>query len=97
MLQLRAPIYENAPYAALKQLVPVAVIYKNAYTAIGSEKLPYKTIGELIASAKSKPNSINLATAGVGTGQQLSAVAFMMATGTKLLEVPYKGAPGRVS
>ena len=87
-----ARIYEKAPYDALKQLVPVAIIYKNAYIAVGSEKLPYKTIGELIAAAKAKPNSINLATAGVGTGQQLSAVAFMMATGTKFLEVPYKGA-----
>ena len=87
-----ARIYEKAPYDALKQLVPVAIIYKNAYIAVGSEKLPYKTIGDLIAAAKAKPNSINLATAGVGTGQQLSAVAFMMATGTKFLEVPYKGA-----
>lgn len=87
-----ARIYEKAPYDALKQLVPVAIIYKNAYIVVGSEKLPYKTIGELIAAAKAKPNSINLATAGVGTGQQLSAVAFMMATGTKFLEVPYKGA-----
>lgn len=87
-----ARIYEEAPYDALKQLVPVAIIYKNAYIAVCSDKLPYKTIKELIAAAKAKPNSINLATAGVGTGQQLSAVAFMMATGTKFLEVPYKGA-----
>jgi tripartite-type tricarboxylate transporter receptor subunit TctC len=87
-----ARIYEKAPYDALKQLVPVAIVYKNAYIVVGSERLPYKTIGELIAAAKAKPNSINLATAGVGTGQQLSAVAFMMATGTKFLEVPYKGA-----
>ena len=87
-----ARIYEKAPYDALKQLVPVAIIYKNSYIAVGSHKLPYKTIKELIAAAKAKPNSINLATAGVGTGQQLSAVAFMMATGTKFLEIPYKGA-----
>jgi tripartite-type tricarboxylate transporter receptor subunit TctC len=87
-----ARIYEEAPYDALKQLVPVAIIYKNSYIVVGSEQLPYKNIGELIAAAKAKPNSINLATAGVGTGQQLSAVAFMMATGTKFLEVPYKGA-----
>lgn len=87
-----ARIYEKAPYDALSQLVPVAIVYKNSYIAVGSNKLPYKSVEELIAAAKSNPNSINLATAGVGTGQQLSAVAFMMATGTEFLQVPYKGA-----
>ncbi len=87
-----ARIYEKAPYDALKQLVPIAIIYKNSYAVVGSDKLPYKNVQELIAAAKSKPNSINLATAGVGTGQQLSAVAFMMETGTEFLQVPYKGA-----
>ena len=87
-----ARIYEKAPYDPLKQLVPVAIVYKNSYVVVGSDKLPYKNIQELIAAAKSKPNSINLATAGVGTGQQLSAVAFMMETGTQFLQVPYKGA-----
>jgi len=34
-----------------------------------------------------------VATAGVGTGQQLVAAAFMKAADVKLLEVPYKGSP----
>jgi tripartite-type tricarboxylate transporter receptor subunit TctC len=87
-----AKLYEHLSYDALKQLVPVAIIYKNSYVVVGSKNLPYKNISELIAAAKSKPNKINLATAGVGTGQQLSAVAFMMATGTEFLQVSYKGA-----
>lgn len=87
-----ARLYEKAPYDPLKQLMPIAIVYKNSYVVVGSEKLPYKNISELIAAARSKPNSINLATAGVGTGQQLSAVAFMMETGTEFTQVPYKGA-----
>src|SRR5690348_18093463 len=42
-------------------------------------------------AAKEKPGSITVATAGVGTGQQLVAAAFMKAAGVKLQEVPYKG------
>jgi tripartite-type tricarboxylate transporter receptor subunit TctC len=38
-----------------------------------------------------------VATAGVGTGQQLVAAAFMKAAGVKLLEVPYKGSPPAVT
>ncbi len=85
-------LYKKAPYDALKQLVPVAIVYKFDYMLVGKSDLPYANVKDLIAAAKAKPNALNLATAGVGTGQQLAAVAFMQATGTKLLEVPYKGA-----
>jgi tripartite-type tricarboxylate transporter receptor subunit TctC len=87
-----ASLYKKAPYDALKQLVPIAIIYKFDYMLVASKDLPYSNVKDLIAAAKGKPNALNLATAGVGTGQQLAAVAFMQATGTKLLEVPYKGA-----
>jgi tripartite-type tricarboxylate transporter receptor subunit TctC len=62
-------ICEKAPYDALTQLVPVAIVYKNAYIVVASKKLPHANIKELIAAAKSKPSSLNLATAGVGTSQ----------------------------
>lgn len=87
-----AKIYETPPYDALKQLVPVAILYKNSYVAVSSNAAPFHDVKDLVDAAKRKPNSINLATAGVGTGQQLSAVAFMMATDTRFLQVPYKGA-----
>ena len=53
---------------------------------------PIKSIKDLVAAAKAKPNGLNLATAGQGTGQQLSAIAFMKTTGIQLQEVPYRGA-----
>ncbi|MGB6754249.1 MAG: tripartite tricarboxylate transporter substrate binding protein [Xanthobacteraceae bacterium] len=87
-----ADLYRKAPYDALTQLVPVAIIYKLAYILVGTNSLPFSSVRDLIAVAKAKPDALNLATAGVGTGQQLTAVAFMKTTDTKLLEVPYKGA-----
>jgi tripartite-type tricarboxylate transporter receptor subunit TctC len=85
-------LYKKAPYDAIKQLMPIAIIYTFDYMLVGKSDLPYANVKELIAAAKAKPNALNLATAGVGTGQQLAAVAFMQATNTKMLEVPYKGA-----
>src|SRR5262249_38084133 len=87
-----ASLYIKAPYDPMTQLVPIAIVYKNTYILVASNSLPYESVQDLVAAAKRKPNTLNLATAGVGTGQQLSAVAFMKATDTKLLEVPYKGA-----
>src|SRR4029078_10400145 len=45
----------------------------------------------LIAAAKKNPGSIKVANAGVGTGQHVVGAAFQAITGTKLLEVPYRG------
>jgi len=87
-----ASLYRTAPYDALKQLVPVAIVYRLSYMLVGSNKLSFTNVKDIIAAAKAKPDSLNLATAGVGTGQQLTAVAFMKATDTSLTEVPYKGA-----
>ena len=85
-------LYRKAPYDAQNQLVPIAIIYRLAYMLVGSNEVPFTSVKDIIAAAKAKPGSINLATGGVGTGQQLTAVAFMKATDTKLFEVPYKGA-----
>ena len=87
-----ASLYRTAPYDALTQLVPVAIMYRLSYMLVGSNKLSFGGVKDIVAAAKANPNSLNLATAGVGTGQQLTAVAFMKATGTKFIEVPYKGA-----
>jgi tripartite-type tricarboxylate transporter receptor subunit TctC len=55
--------------------------------------MPQTKLADIVAAAKAGPGSITVATAGVGTGQQLVAAAFMKAAGVKLLEVPYKGSP----
>jgi tripartite-type tricarboxylate transporter receptor subunit TctC len=85
-------LYKKAPYDAQKQLVPIAIMYRLAYMLVGPNDAPFGNVKDIIAAAKAKPGSINLATGGVGTGQQLTALAFMKATDTKMTEVPYKGA-----
>jgi tripartite-type tricarboxylate transporter receptor subunit TctC len=69
------------------------VVYKFGYVMVGRKDMPQKTLQDIVAAAKANPGSITVATAGVGTGQQLVAAAFMKAAGVKFLEVPYKGSP----
>jgi tripartite-type tricarboxylate transporter receptor subunit TctC len=86
-----AGLYKNLPYDPLKDLVPVALILNISYTLVGSPTLPYKTPKEIIAAAKANPGSVKLANAGVGTGQHVVGAAFQAITGTKMLDVPYRG------
>ena len=73
--------------------MPVALVYKFGYVMVGRKDLPQARLQDIVAAAKANPGSITVATAGVGTGQQLVAAAFMKAAGVKFLEVPYKGSP----
>src|ERR1700688_4573179 len=86
-------LYSKLGYDPLRDFVPVALVYKFGYVMVGRKDLPQAKLQDVVAAAKANPGSISVAPAGVGTGQQLVAAAFMKAAGVKLLEVPYKGSP----
>src|ERR1700724_1603510 len=92
-MAFNSALYSKLAYDPLKDFVPVALVYRFGYVMVGRKDLPQATLPDIVAAAKANPGSISVATAGVGTGQQLVAAAFMKAAGAKLLEVPYKGSP----
>lgn len=92
-MAFNSALYSKLAYDPRKDFVPVALIYKFGYVMVSRKDLPQANLKDIIAAAKANPGSITVATAGVGTGQQLVAAAFMKAAGVKLLEVPYKGSP----
>jgi len=92
-MAFNSALYSKLTYDPLKDFVPVALVYKFGYVMVGRRDMPQTTLKDIVAAAKAHPGSISVATAGVGTGQQLVAAAFMKAAGAKLLEVPYKGSP----
>jgi tripartite-type tricarboxylate transporter receptor subunit TctC len=92
-MAFNSALYSKLGYDPLRDFVPVALIYKFGYVMVGRKDLPQAKLVDIVAAAKASPGSISVATAGVGTGQQLVAAAFMRAAGVKLQEVPYKGSP----
>jgi tripartite-type tricarboxylate transporter receptor subunit TctC len=92
-MAFNSALYTKLGYDPLKDFVPVALVYRFGYVMVGRKDLPQSSVRDIVAAARINPGSISVATAGVGTGQQLVAAAFMKAAGIKLLEVPYKGSP----
>jgi len=58
---------------------------------VANPKVPYRSVRELVAWAKSNPGRLNFATAGVGTLPHLTYELFKMETGIQALNVPYAG------
>ena len=92
-MAFNSALYSKLAYDPLRDFVPVALVYRFGYVMVGRKNLPQTGLQDIVAAAKAGPGSVTVATAGVGTGQQLTAAAFMKAAGVKFLQVPYKGSP----
>ncbi|WP_156414215.1 tripartite tricarboxylate transporter substrate binding protein [Bordetella sp. N] len=53
--------------------------------------LPVSNLAELIAYAKAHPGELSMASAGIGSVNQMVGELFMLKTGTQFTHVPYKG------
>jgi tripartite-type tricarboxylate transporter receptor subunit TctC len=63
------------------------------FILIASRDLPAKSVKELIALAKDKPGTINIAVPGRGTAASIASELFRQQAGVNIVAVPYKGAP----
>ncbi len=84
-------LFEKIPYDPLKSFVHVAMVANGTLTISTNPKVPAKTLGELIALAKSKPGELAYGSPGIGSLPHLAAEMFQAATGAKLRHVPYRG------
>jgi tripartite-type tricarboxylate transporter receptor subunit TctC len=84
-------LYKSLSYDPVKDLVPLGLAAWGPYVVYASGTLPASNISELIAYAKAKPNELNYASVGVGSGTHLAAVLFTLAAGVQMTHVPYKG------
>ncbi len=71
--------------------VPVTVIATVPNVLAVSNKLPVKTVAELVAYARANPDKVSYASQGNGSTSHLTASMFMQQTGVKMIHVPYKG------
>ena len=84
-------VKQDPGYDLLKDFTGIGLMGRSPFLLVTEPKQPYKTLPDLIAAARSSPNSITYASAGVGTAPHLAAEIFLQQTGIKLLHVPYKG------
>jgi tripartite-type tricarboxylate transporter receptor subunit TctC len=84
-------LYKDLPYDPLRDFVPVASVVRLPGMLAVHPSFPARSIAELIAQAKAKPNGVSYASAGVGNFSHLAMELFSLSAGVKLLHVPYKG------
>jgi tripartite-type tricarboxylate transporter receptor subunit TctC len=82
---------DDFPVDVRDDLVKIAIsgIYPNVLTV--NKDMPVNSVKELVAYMKARPGQLNFGSSGRASSDRLAAELFMMETGTKMLNVPYKG------
>ncbi|MGH8665510.1 MAG: Bug family tripartite tricarboxylate transporter substrate binding protein [Burkholderiales bacterium] len=86
-----AHIYKKLPYDTMKDFIGVLPLARQVGMLVVHPSLPVKSVKDLIALARSRPNDIAWASTGTGSYTWVTMVQLLQMTGTKMLEVPYKG------
>lgn len=91
-LTVNPSLYAKLPYDPVADFRPIAMLAEYPFLVTVNNELPAHSIKELIAYLKANPGKVDFASAGNGTGQQLSAELFKIKTGTEMNHIAYRGA-----
>lgn len=82
----------HIPIDVARDLVPVANVARSSYAVVTGARSPYRSLEELMAAARAKPNALSYGSAGIGTAQHLSAERLKRMANLEIVHVPYRGA-----
>lgn len=74
-----------------KDLAPIVLLGTVPNVLVAHPSVPANNLQELIALAKSKPESLTFGSSGYATASYMAAELFNAKAGTKILTVPYQG------
>src|SRR5712691_2379597 len=83
-------VLTNSPVNVKKDFAPIALIFTFPFLLLVNEKLPVRSLKELVAYAKARPGELNYGSPGVGTGGHLVTELMVKRTGIEAVHVPYQ-------
>jgi tripartite-type tricarboxylate transporter receptor subunit TctC len=90
-LSIGPHLYKKLGYDLFRDFAPVSQAVTSPFVIFATQSLPANNAAELVAYVKERPNQVNYASSGVGSGLHLVGELFQSITGTKLVHVPFKG------
>lgn len=79
------------PYEPLKDLAPVILVGTIPHVLVVAASQPTRTVAELLATAKAKPEQVSFASGGNGTILHMQGELLAMRNNVRFNHIPYKG------
>jgi tripartite-type tricarboxylate transporter receptor subunit TctC len=84
-------LHSALPYDELHDLVPIAMLAVQPSVLVAAPDKGFKTVTELVDTAKRKPGQLNFASAGIGSASHIAGERFRLAAGLQVQHIPYRG------
>ncbi|WP_369651508.1 MULTISPECIES: Bug family tripartite tricarboxylate transporter substrate binding protein [unclassified Variovorax] len=91
-LAINPTLYAKLPYNPEKDLTPIGLVASAPLVLVVAADSPYKTLADVVAAAKARPEALNYASSGSGTVAHLATELFQKTANVRFTHVPYKGA-----
>lgn len=85
-------LYSKLPYDPIRDFAPVTLITSVPNVLVVHPSVPVKSVKDLIALAKTRPNQLNFASGSTGSAGHLAGELFNSMAGVQMTHIPYKGA-----
>src|SRR5262249_37986708 len=89
---INATLYGKLNFNFIRDIAPIAGVFRGAYVLRVNPSVPAKTAPELIAYAKANTRKLNMSAAGTGRGGHIAGELFKVMAGVDMVHVPYGGA-----
>jgi tripartite-type tricarboxylate transporter receptor subunit TctC len=90
-LSINPALTQKLPYDVMRDLLPISQLVVTPNVLVVHPSVPAKSVRELTALAKSKPDRLTGGSAGSGTSAHLSLELYKSLAGVKIVHVAYKG------
>jgi tripartite-type tricarboxylate transporter receptor subunit TctC len=94
---INAVVTPNLSFDFVKDFAPVALVSTAPNLLVVHPSVGVKSVKELVALAKAKPDALSFGSSGVATGTHLSAELLKVLTGVQMVHVPYGGSAQAVT
>ena len=88
---MNSALYKDLKFDPVKDFQPITALISFNNILVVPAASPAKSVAELVALAKTKPEGLSYGSQGVGTGGHLLGELFAKHAGIKLVHVPYRG------
>jgi tripartite-type tricarboxylate transporter receptor subunit TctC len=82
-------MYPNLRYDPRRDLAPVHGIGASPHLIVAAPGRPWRSLAELVAAARARPDGLTYASVGVGTSPHLAAETLQRAAGVRMVHAPY--------
>lgn len=90
-IEVLPSLMKKMPYDPEKDFTPVGMLVNVENVLVVNDKIPARSVAELIAHAKANPGKLHFGSSGIATTGHLAGEVFKQQAGVDIVHVPYRG------